>query len=102
MSRPAGFKHTEETKQKMAEQRAARTSKHMSWYPDGQVREEVEINVEDDRHGAYVSYYPNGQKKEEGRYQNNKKHGKWTRYDDQGKVVDEAEFVDGVRQKEEG
>jgi antitoxin component YwqK of YwqJK toxin-antitoxin module len=91
----------EETKRKMAERRAARTSKHVSWYPNGQVREEMEVNAEDDRHGLYTAYYPSGQKKEEGRYQNNKKHGKWTRWDDQGRVVDEVEYVDGVRQEKE-
>ena len=93
---------TEEAKQKFKEQRAARTSKHVSWYPSGRVREEVEVNVDDERHGLFTAYYPSGQKKEEGRYRNNKKHGKWTRWDDQGKVVDEAEYVDGERQEEEG
>jgi len=90
---------TEEGKAKVQEQRAARTSLHESWYPNGQVKEKVEVNADDERHGLYVGYYPNGQKKEEGRYRNNKKHGKWTRWDDQGKVVFEAEYIDGVKQE---
>jgi len=73
-------------------------SKHVSWYPNGQVMEEVEVNDNDDYHGTYVSFYENGQKKEEGQYRNNKKHGRWIKYDEKGNITEEVTYADGVKQ----
>ncbi len=80
-----------------AEPSGPRGSKHVSWYPNGQVKDEVEINTDENWHGLYVSYFENGQKKEEGQYKDGKKHGKWTRWDEKGKVLEAAEFVDGEK-----
>lgn len=74
-----------------------RGSKHVSWYPNGQVKDEVEINTNEEWHGRYVSFYENGQKKEEGQYKNGKKHGTWTKWEDNGKVLETVEFVDGEK-----
>ena len=74
-----------------------RGSKHVSWYPSGQVKDEVEINTNEQWHGRYVSFYENGQKKEEGQYKNGKKHGTWTTWDENGKVLETVEFIDGEK-----
>ena len=82
------------------EEPVGHSSKHVSWYPNGQVMEEVEVNDNDDYHGTFVSFYENGQKKEEGQYRDNKKHGRWIKYDEKGNITEEVVYDKGVKQEE--
>ena len=66
-------------------------SKYVSWYANGNVKEEVGTNANEDWHGKYVSYYENGKKREEGEYYNGKKHGKWKKWDEHGNLIEEVE-----------
>lgn len=95
--RPADTMRRRSQERDVSEPTGARGSKHVSWYPSGQVKDEVEINTNENWHGRYVSYYENGQKKEEGQYKEGKKHGTWTRWDEKGKVLETVEYVEGEK-----
>ena len=44
-----------------------------------------------------ILYYPNHYKREEGEYKNNKRHGKWQVWYDNGNLWSEGEYKNGVR-----
>lgn len=39
------------------------------------------------KHGAYFKYYESGQLKKSGNYNNDKKDGEWTYYDEEGNII---------------
>ncbi|HRS53202.1 MAG TPA: hypothetical protein P5250_00660 [Bacteroidales bacterium] len=43
-----------------------------------------------------ISFYPNHNKKIEGEYKNNKRHGKWTAWFEDGKIQSEGYFKNGL------
>ncbi len=95
VAQPGDFMQRRSRMKSDREPTGPRGSKHVSWYSSGQVKDEVEINTNEDWHGRYVSFYENGRKKEEGRYKDGKKHGTWTKWDENGKVLETLEFIDG-------
>ena len=57
-----------------------------TWYPDGKLKTVKYLDQCVD-HGAYEEYHPNGQIKIRGQYQQGKKTGVWTSYDEQGQPL---------------
>lgn len=46
-------------------------------------------------HGPYVAYWPNATKQAEGQYEQNRRSGKWTFFDQSGVKTGETEFKSG-------
>ena len=47
--------------------------------------------------GPYIEHFPNGKQKVTGQYVAGRKSGKWTTFDESGKVLETAVYKDGVR-----
>lgn len=96
--------------------------KHGTWkdfYPDGTLKDESSYD-HGEKHGMWRSFYPNGKPKSEGAYDHGlesgpwaawfengqksfegnftagKRHGKFFTWNEQGRVVEDAEWKDGV------
>jgi len=46
--------------------------------------------------GQYLEWYASGRKALEGEYRRGRKHGKWSEWDESGKLISEKFFEDGV------
>ncbi len=51
--------------------------------------------IDDKKHGKWITYYQNGMKRSEGNYAQGKKEGLWVHYHKNGNVESKASFSDG-------
>ncbi|OFZ22155.1 MAG: hypothetical protein A2X94_08870 [Bdellovibrionales bacterium GWB1_55_8] len=47
-------------------------------------------------HGNYIEWYPSGRRAIEGEYRFGARHGKWTRWDQNGKIISEKFYNEGA------
>jgi len=69
------------------------------YYIDGKKRLETRID-NGVRNSVYYLYYTNGRLKIRGKYKNDRMDGKWTYYNEKGKVTKEIRYVKGVAENQ--
>lgn len=72
--------------------------KHGMWktfYPSGKPKSEGAYQ-HDVEHGRWLAWHENGQKSFEGVFENGKRQGKFYTWNEQGRVIEDADWKDGV------
>ncbi|WP_367389106.1 toxin-antitoxin system YwqK family antitoxin [Lewinella sp. LCG006] len=68
-----------------------------TYYPNGEVMEEGDLLIEEDRKtGLWKGYYENGKKKYSGVYRQGEKHGVWKHWTENGDVVEKIQYKNGM------
>lgn len=72
-----------------------KTSK--TFYADGKIKEQFQVDAKGLKHGPYTHFYPNGNKQFLIEYKNGIKDGKFTSWHANGKIKEESNFTDNKR-----
>ena len=64
-------------------------------YDDGSLHYEVELK-NGMKHGNFREYFPEGTLKVRGKFKDDKPEGSWKLYDEEGKIIEEKEFSNGI------
>lgn len=70
------------------------------YYSSGRKKEVITFAPNTHRHGKVIGYYETGEKQYEGEILNKLQHGRWTKWDKDGKILGEILFDKGIRLKE--
>lgn len=68
------------------------------YYPNGQLKRRSHYNRSGERHGAHICFYDTGKLKEQGRFHQDRVHGKWKTYHSNGKLRSQGRYVKGKRE----
>lgn len=74
--------------------------KHFSYYPNGNIEAEIDLDENGEFHGLGIEYYPNGELKAKTEMNHGKTHGRSIVYWPNGNVLSEETFIDGKRNGE--
>jgi len=76
---------------------AQERKKTETFYADGKVKEQYQVDAKGQKQGSYTLFHPNGNKQLLIEFKNGLKNGKFTYWHSNGKIKEESNYTDNKR-----
>ncbi len=71
---------------------------YVSYYPNGRIKEKIMVDENGKFDGMFEQYYPNGNLRVRSFLKKGDKHGRYSEYDENGKITKEERYKNGIKE----